>query len=88
MAVAAAVQRMVLVRGRSLHFYFYLLGWLSVNSRYRGAAVEKGEQIEIREGYIELYKILKLQNLVASGGEAKYVIAEGMVLVNGSVETR
>ena len=50
--------------------------------------MEKCEQIGIREGYIELYKILKLQNLVASGGEAKYVIAEGMVLVNGSVETR
>lgn len=50
--------------------------------------MEKCEQMEIREGYIELYKILKLQNLVASGGEAKCVISEGMVLVNGSVETR
>ncbi|WP_456385360.1 RNA-binding S4 domain-containing protein [Desulfolithobacter sp.] len=44
--------------------------------------------MEIRGAYIELYKVLKLQNLVASGGEAKYVIAEGMVQVNGSVETR
>ncbi len=38
--------------------------------------------------YIELYKILKLENLAASGGEAKYLIGEGMVLVNGQVETR
>jgi ribosome-associated protein len=37
---------------------------------------------------IELYKLLKLENLVASGGEAKMVIAEGLVKVNGEVETR
>ena len=36
----------------------------------------------------ELYKILKFENLVASGGEAKYVITEGLVKVNGAVETR
>jgi ribosome-associated protein len=44
--------------------------------------------IEISEEPIELYKILKFQNLVGSGGEAKYVIAEGQVIVNGKVETR
>ncbi|NCD33768.1 MAG: RNA-binding S4 domain-containing protein [Spartobacteria bacterium] len=37
---------------------------------------------------IELYKILKIENLVASGGEAKFVISEGLVRVNGEVETR
>jgi ribosome-associated protein len=37
---------------------------------------------------IELYKLLKLESLVASGGEAKHVIAEGFVRVNGNVETR
>jgi ribosome-associated protein len=26
--------------------------------------------------------------MVASGGEAKFVIAEGMVVVNGEIETR
>ncbi|WED64770.1 RNA-binding S4 domain-containing protein [Synoicihabitans lomoniglobus] len=36
----------------------------------------------------ELYKILKFENLVASGGEAKFVISEGQVLLNGEVETR
>ncbi len=45
-------------------------------------------KIEISEEPIELYKILKLENLVASGGEAKQVIAEGHVMVNGTVETR
>jgi ribosome-associated protein len=42
----------------------------------------------IRDNYIELYKILKRENMAASGGEAKFLISEGMVLVNGEVETR
>jgi len=37
---------------------------------------------------VELCKILKFENLVMSGGEAKYVISQGMVMVNGKVETR
>ena len=44
--------------------------------------------IEIREEPIELYKLLKLATLVASGGEAKMIIADGLVRVNGAVETR
>jgi len=43
---------------------------------------------EISKEPIELYKILKLENLVASGGEAKFAIAEGLVSVNGKIETR
>ncbi len=37
---------------------------------------------------IELYIVLKNEKVVQSGGEAKYVIAEGLVTVNGNVETR
>lgn len=37
---------------------------------------------------VELYKILKFEGIVGSGGEAKAVIAEGLVRVNGEVETR
>ena len=44
--------------------------------------------IGIREAPVELYKILKMENLVASGGEAKFVIADGLVTVNGDIETR
>ena len=44
--------------------------------------------LEIEEEPIELYKILKFDNRVQSGGEAKFVIAEGLVRVNGEVETR
>ena len=44
--------------------------------------------LSITGPYIELYKILKLENLAASGGEAKYLISEGLIRVNGLVETR
>jgi ribosome-associated protein len=37
---------------------------------------------------VELHKILKFENLAASGGEAKHMIAEGRVRVNGQIETR
>jgi len=46
------------------------------------------QEFEISEEPIELYKILKFKNMVASGGEAKYVISEGRVTVNGKVEAR
>ncbi|QMU61368.1 MAG: RNA-binding S4 domain-containing protein [Gammaproteobacteria bacterium] len=44
--------------------------------------------VEISHEPIELYKILKFEGMAASGGEAKAVIAEGLVLVNGKTETR
>lgn len=44
--------------------------------------------VELTSQPVELYKILKFEGLVASGGEAKQVIADGHVLVNGQVETR
>jgi ribosome-associated protein len=45
-------------------------------------------EVEITEEPIELYKVLKFENMVNSGGEAKYVISEGQVMVNGEIETR
>ncbi len=45
-------------------------------------------EVEISQEPTELFKILKFENLVASGGEAKMVVAEGMVKVNGEVDTR
>lgn len=44
--------------------------------------------VVISEEPIELYKLLKFENLVGSGGEAKHVISLGHVMVNGAVETR
>ena len=37
---------------------------------------------------VELFKLLKLEGLVSTGGEAKNAIAEGLVKVNGEVEMR
>ena len=37
---------------------------------------------------VELYKILKFEGIESSGAQAKRAVDEGMVSVNGSVETR
>ncbi|WP_439117257.1 RNA-binding S4 domain-containing protein [Nocardioides oceani] len=44
--------------------------------------------VAIRDEMIRLGQFLKLANLVETGAEAKPVIAEGLVQVNGEVETR
>ncbi|MDN4162707.1 RNA-binding S4 domain-containing protein [Nocardioides abyssi] len=44
--------------------------------------------VAIRDEVIRLGQFLKLANLVETGAEAKPVIADGLVQVNGEVETR
>lgn len=44
--------------------------------------------IEINKEPVELYKILKFESLASSGGEAKLLISNGLIRVNGDVETR
>lgn len=44
--------------------------------------------VPIRDESIRLGQFLKLANLVETGAEAKPVIADGAVTVNGEVETR
>ena len=46
------------------------------------------EKIQIDTEYIKLDSLLKFAALVATGGEAKYVISEGMVEVNGETCTQ
>lgn len=46
------------------------------------------KNIETEKTPIELYKLLKFENLASSGGEAKFAVARGQVRVNGRVETR
>lgn len=43
---------------------------------------------ELKDEYIELYKLLKVLDLVDSGADAKLIIAEGHVKRNGEVELR
>ena len=45
-------------------------------------------EVKITKEPVELYKLLKFDGMTSSGGEAKSVIAEGLVLVNGETETR
>lgn len=44
--------------------------------------------IIINKEPVELFKILKFEGIVGSGGEAKMVISQGLVRVNGDVETQ
>ena len=45
-------------------------------------------EVEITKEPVELYKILKFEGVVSSGGEAKSIIDNGQVMVNGEVETK
>ncbi|MDD3570673.1 MAG: RNA-binding S4 domain-containing protein [Lachnospiraceae bacterium] len=44
------------------------------------------EKVAIKTEFIKLGQVLKLGNLVGQGSDAKILIAEGEVLVNGEVE--
>jgi ribosome-associated protein len=44
--------------------------------------------VKLKEEYIKLGQALKVANLVSSGADAKFIIADGLVKVNGEVETR
>ena len=46
------------------------------------------EEIRIRDEFIKLGQLLKLADLVQDGVEAKYVITDGLVKVNGEMEDR
>jgi len=46
------------------------------------------EEVRIRDDYIKLGQALKLAGLVGSGVDAKIVIQDGQVRVNGQVETQ
>lgn len=46
------------------------------------------EEVIIRDEFIKLGQALKLAGLVESGVDAKMVIQDGLVRVNGQVETQ
>jgi len=45
-------------------------------------------KFELRDDYIELFKLLKVLDLVDSGAHAKMLIADGYVKRNNEVELR
>lgn len=50
--------------------------------------VDRMETIKIRDEHIKLGQALKLAGLVDSGVDAKFVVQDGQVRVNGQVETQ
>ena len=46
------------------------------------------QEIHIKDEYIKLGQALKLAGLVGSGVEAKILIQDGLVKVNGETDTR
>ena len=45
-------------------------------------------EFELNGDYIELIKLLKVTGLCQTGGEAKSVVSEELVKVDGAIETR
>ena len=46
------------------------------------------QEISIKDDFIKLGQLLKLSGLVESGVDAKYFIQDGLVSVNGEIDTR
>lgn len=46
------------------------------------------ETIHLREDFIKLGQALKAAGLAESGVDAKFVVQDGLVKVNGQIETR
>lgn len=45
-------------------------------------------KLNSESGYIELIKLLKVTNMCMSGGEAKQFVDDGIVKLNGQIESR
>ncbi|MDE7095461.1 MAG: S4 domain-containing protein YaaA [Anaeroplasmataceae bacterium] len=50
--------------------------------------VLKMEWLKLHSEYITLQQFLKIENIISSGGEAKYYLAEHEVYVNNELENR
>jgi ribosome-associated protein len=46
------------------------------------------KEFKLKEDYIELIRLLKYMRLAETGGHAKIMVDEGMVMLNGEVESR
>ena len=45
-------------------------------------------QFELKDDYIELFKLIKVLDLVDTGAQAKMIVADGYVQRNGETELR
>lgn len=46
------------------------------------------QEFRLKDEFIKLGQLLKAAGMVGSGVDAKFVIQDGLVLLNGEVETR
>lgn len=46
------------------------------------------DSLKITTEYITLQQLLKIKNVISSGGEAKYFLSSNEVYVNGELENR
>lgn len=46
------------------------------------------KDLKITTEYITLQQLLKIENIISSGGEAKYFLSSNEVFVNGELENR
>lgn len=46
------------------------------------------EQFELKTGFIDLLQLLKATGYAATGGEAKMMVEDGLIDVNGEQESR
>ena len=46
------------------------------------------ENLKIKTEYITLQQLLKIEDIISSGGEAKYFLSNNEVYVNGELENR
>lgn len=60
----------------------------NAESSKSGKASQYARDVVISHEPTELYKILKFESMVNSGGQAKTVIADGAVRLNGEIETQ
>ena len=56
--------------------------------QYAGRVSYEIPEVEVEGDMIRLGQFLKYASLVDTGGDAKAVLADGLVFVNGEVETR
>lgn len=69
--------------GRWRIFYAY-----TAQTSFESLQSVRGATMQISTPYIKLDSLLKAENAVSSGGEAKAMISEGYISVNGEVEFR
>ncbi len=88
MSVSALPTRSLGAQGSILYYLIDETSLRFPNGQDRSHSMSKPITLQLDARPINLTQALKLASIVMHGGEAKALIAEGLVRVNGSPETR